>query len=199
MSINDQLNLQEEYRISAEEVFFLQLIFLAQPEENKSEYLHKYFHLQEKSKPREMLIHLQSVGIINKAYKIPNIGESFDPTNIDFNKNFFRKYLSYSNVLGMEFWEKYPNLLTIKGGFYTAKNIAKKFNSIEDFFFAYGKAIKFNPDKHKEVLEILEWGKQNSLIKSGICEFVISRQFETLKQLKDDGFDGNMLEIDELL
>jgi hypothetical protein len=199
MSINDQLLLQKEYNISAEEVFFLQLLFLAQPEEDKPQSLYGYFLLPNRGKPREMLIHFQEVGIICKTYKIPAEKEKFYPENVIFNKNFFKKYLAYSGDLGYELWERYPELLNIKGINFTAKNISKKFNSMEEFFFAYGKAIKFNPATHKEVLELLDWAIERKLIKSGIVDYVISRLWCTHKKLKDDGFDGNTLEIDELL
>lgn len=199
MSINDQLLLQKEYNISAEEVFFLRLLFLAQPEEDKSKYIGDYFKLKSRGNPKEMLIHFKEVGIINKSYKIPEKNERFYPENIEFNHNFFKRYLAYSGDLGFELWDSYPNLLHINNKDFTAKNIGKKFNSREEFFFAYGKAIKFNVKLHEEVLELLEWAKSNKLINCGITEYVISHQWETHAKLRDEGFDGNTLEIDELI
>jgi hypothetical protein len=36
------------------------------------------------------------------------------------------------------------------------KNISKKFDSLDEFFFAYSSTIKHNPEKHKEIMEILD-------------------------------------------
>lgn len=199
MNIHDQLLLQKEYKITAEEVFFLQLLFLAQPEEDKPELVHEYFQLAKRGNPREMLLNFQEIGILNKSYKVPAINEKFYPANVEFNKNFLKKYLAYSGDLGFELWRAYPDLLNVRGINFTAKNISKKYNSLEEFFFAYGKAIKFNPVEHKEVLELLDWATKNNLIRSGITDYVISRLWYTHKKLRDQGFDGNSLEIDELL
>ena len=66
-------------------------------------------------------------------------------------------------------------------------NFAKYFSSIDDLFFAYGKAIKFNPEVHEEVMELLDWAIENHLISNGISDFIISRQWETIKEIKDGG------------
>ena len=56
------------------------------------------------------------------------------------------------------------------------KNIAKKYNTLDEFFFAYSSAIKHNPDLHKEVLDLLKWGIENNQIRYGIVEFVVSQK-----------------------
>jgi hypothetical protein len=199
MNIHDQILLQKEYKISAEEVFFLRLLLLAQPEEDKPEFIYEYFQFTSRGNPREMLLNFQELGILNKSYKIPGEKEKFYPANVEFNKNFLKKFFAYSGDLGFELWRAYPDLLNVRGINFTAKNISKKFNSMEEFFFAYGKAIRFSPTEHKEVLESLEWAIKNNLIRSGIVDYVISQLWHTHKKLRDNGFDGNNLEIDELL
>lgn len=197
MSIKDQLLLQEEYDLNAEEVFFIQLLFLAQSDEDKDEFINKYFSLNRRGDARKMLEKFKDVGVIKKSYKIPNYGDDFVPSSIEFNAHFFKKYLAYSGDLGYELWAKYPDLLFIKNKSFTAKNISKKFNSMEEFFFAYGKAIKFNPKTHAEVMELLEFAIDNNLINSGICDYVISRLWLTHKKLKEEGFEGGSLDINE--
>jgi hypothetical protein len=39
---------------------------------------------------------------------------------------------------------------------YPLKNIAKKYNTLDEFFFAYSSAIKHNPETHKEVMKLLK-------------------------------------------
>mgnify|MGYP007032404378 CR=1 FL=1 len=57
--------------------------------------------------------------------------------------------------------------------------------------FAYGEAIKFDPTKHQEVLEILDYARDNNLIQNGICQFIADRQWDMYKQMRD----GNLGEF----
>lgn len=43
-----------------------------------------------------------------------------------------------------------------------------------------------NKEKHKEVMEILEWAKGQNLITFNICNFVVSQQWASLKELRDN-------------
>lgn len=194
-SLDNELNLMIKYELTDQELIIIKLIFLAQ--ENRKEYLIKYFSNKDKSILREILISLQNKGIILKSYKIPNKGESFIPEDVEFNKNFIRAWLQHSNDLGMELFSKYPSFTIINGRSYSIKNITKVFKSLEDFCFAYGKAIKFNQEKHEEVLELLEYAKSTNYIHFNICEFVISQKWEEIKQLKDGG--ENLFNTSELL
>lgn len=49
----------------------------------------------------------------------------------------------------------FPSFCYINGKYVSLKNIAKKYSSLDEFFFAYSTAIGHNEEKHKEVLEIL--------------------------------------------
>ena len=70
--------------------------------------------------------------------------------------------------MGQELFDAFPPFLETPGKWYPLKNIAKKFDTLDQFFFAYSSAIKHNPEKHKEVMELLEWGKKNNQINYGI-------------------------------
>lgn len=202
MSIENQILLIKEYGISAEEWFFVQLLFLAQPEENQSNLLLEYLQhsvSSYNSSPREMLLHFQEVGIVNKSYKVPSEGDIFDPESVEFNKNFLHRYFKYSGDLGQELFNNYPINIIIRDTLYTLRNIAKKYNSMEEFSFAYAKAIGHSPKKHKEVMDLLEWAKSHGLVNFNICEFVISRKWLDFESLRNNGFDGNSLKIDELI
>jgi hypothetical protein len=58
--------------------------------------------------------------------------------------------------LGQELFDAYPPFVQSCGRLLPLKNIAKKFDTLDEFFFAYSSAIKHNPDKHKEVMELLK-------------------------------------------
>jgi len=111
---------------------------------------------------------------INKTYEVPQKGSILNPQDVDFNKNVVNSFLKHSQTLGMELFEAYPAYTIINGRTFSLRNVTKLFKSLDDMCFEYGKAIKFNPDLHKEVLELLEWGKENGKISYGICEFIIS-------------------------
>jgi hypothetical protein len=149
--------------------------------------------------PRNMLEHLRSQGILLKSYNIPESGEIFKPETVIFNKNFLHKYWQWSGELGFELWLNYPDYAYINGVNYTLKNVAKFYKSLEEFFYAYGRAIGFKLDKHKDILDILEWAKDENLIRENIGAFVINRGWIGLQKLKDSGFDGQTLKIDELI
>ena len=94
--------------------------------------------------------------------------------------------------MGQELFEAYPPFLSSNGKLLPLRNIAKKFNTLDEFFFAYSSAIKHNPEKHKEVMESLEWGKENGKICYGICEFIISQKWIELAYLKEHPQEGEI-------
>lgn len=188
LEIESEISIMENYKLTAEEWFFLQLIFLAQEEEGHPELLQQYLQNNvEKTPIRELLISIQNKGIINKSYKIPEKGKSFDPDRIEFNKVFINTVIKNSGEMGLELYQAYPKTIIISGTNYILTNITKKFNSFNDFCYAYGKSIRFKPERHAEVMELLEWGKENNILNFGVCEFVIGMKWEYLRELRDKG------------
>ena len=191
ITLNGELEIANHYGLSIEEVYIIQLLFLASQEENHDEYLLMYYSKVSKIKRtplKELLMSLQEKGIIKKSYKIPE--GRFDPEGIDFNENFLKRYLKYSGYLGKELLEAYPNYINISGRTYDISNYAKKFNSEEDFYFAYGKAVGWKQEEHEKVLEILKWASESEKVSLGnICDFVISKQWTRLKEAKDNNYN----------
>ena len=68
------------------------------------------------------------------------------------------------------------------------KTFAKRFNSFDEMYFFYSSQIGHSPEKHREVMELLKWAQQNKLIHCGIVEFIVSRQWNILKKMKEEGF-----------
>ena len=185
--------MMEKYHLTAEESLVIELLFLASIEEGHSEYLVKYFTIQiDRTELRDILISLQDKGIIVKSYKIPSKGQKFDPEAVEFNKNFLHNYRKFSGELGQEFFKEYPSIATINGNEAPLKNYAKKFNSEEDFYFHYGKAIGWKLEKHLEVIELIKWAKDNNctLLNMNIADFTISKMWRSIKELKEG--DGVM-------
>ena len=92
--------MMEQYRLTAEELLMIELLFIAQPEEGHGEFLTKYLGLPiTKTGLRTILLSLQTKGIITKKYKVPEAGQKFDPETVIFNENFMRNYRKYSAQL----------------------------------------------------------------------------------------------------
>lgn len=184
--------MMEQYRLTAEELLMIELLFIAQPEEGHGEFLTKYLGLPiTKTRLRTILLSLQTKGIITKKYKVPKAGQKFDPETVIFNENFMRNYRKYSGELGQELWDAYPPIGIINGKEYDMRNFAKRFFTEDEMFFRYGKNIGWSKDKHKEVLELIDWAKKNkcNLLNKNIADFIISKSWESIKAFKEGHFD----------
>lgn len=178
----------EKYNLTAEEVLVIDLLFRASIEEGHSELLVKYFTINiNRSELRDLLKSLQNKGIIIKSYVIPEKGQKFDPEAIEFNKLFLNNYRKFSGELGSEFFKEFPSIAIINGVEAPLKNYAKKFNSEDDFYFQYGKSIGWKLNKHNEIIDLIKWGKENDcrLLNMNIADFVISKMWDSIKELKD--------------
>lgn len=188
MEINTILNLLITYKLTADELLLIYLTFLAQDEEGHPEYFAKWFDNGGNSQLRNLFESLKQKSVIKKDYN----PESYNPNEIEFNKNFLKSWLKNSGEMGQELFDAYPPFMSSGGKLYALKNIAKKFNTLDEFFFAYSSAIKHNPDKHKEVMELLEWGKEHGKINYGICEFIISAKWTELSYLREHPQEGEI-------
>lgn len=177
LDVERKLNILSKHSLNIEEWFFIELIFLALEGDEKP--LYKYFtECSKTTLPKDTLQHLKDKKVFSAAYKVPKEGENFDYQQVKFSKTFLNNYLKESHELGEELFEAYPAYMQFGDKLFPAKNITKTgFNSLEAFFYAYGKAIKFNPETHRRVMDSLEFAKENELITYGIAEYVISRKW----------------------
>lgn len=186
LSIDREIDFMIRYGLTPDELFLIKLIWYAQDGHN--EYLSEYFSENQLTlELRDVLISLQKKGIINKTYEVPQKGSILNPQDVDFNKNVVNSFLKHSQTLGMELFEAYPAFTVINGRTFSLRNVAKHYKSLDEFCFDYGRAVKFNPEIHKQVLELLEWAKENGHISNGIADFVISHQWDVLQEMKDGG------------
>lgn len=188
LEITNKLNLMEKYNLTAEEIMLVELLFLASIEEGHPEYLLTYLNLRvDKTDLRTLLISLQNKGIIVKSWKVPEKGTRFDPESIEFNKNFLNNYRKFSGELGIEFFDTYPSTAVIQGTVTSLKNFSKVFNSEEEMYFWYGKSIGWNLDRHKEVLELIRWGKENNcqILNTNIGHFIRSKLWRDIARYRD--------------
>lgn len=184
-----------KYQLTADELFVLRLIFYAQ--EGHDEYISMFFsECQLGHSLRSILESLQVKGIINKSYVVPEEGSVFKAGDVDLNKTAVGQFMQHSTDMGMELFETYPTYTVINGRTFSLRNITKNFKDLDDMCWKYGKMIKFNQQKHEEIIELLEYGKENDLIHSGICDFILSQGWVALETYRDEGlgyFDNTTL------
>lgn len=185
-NIDEEIAIMEKYGITPNELFVIKAILLLQ-EGYPEDYLLRYLKLPEKEDFRTTLVNLQNKGIILKSYEIPKKGETFDPEEIQINKAFFKTVYRSGFDLGKELFDIYPMFTNIEGKIVGLRGISKKFDSLEDFYRFYGKAIKWDPKIHQRIIDLLNWEQNNNIgyINFSIASFVIEHKWEELEALKD--------------
>lgn len=182
MEIKTILNLLSTYNLSADELLLIYLTFLARDEEGHPELFNTWFNNGGSTKLKSLFESLKEKGIIHKNYN----PDSYVPNEIEFNKLILKTWPKYSLSMGKELFDAYPPFININGKYAPLKDISKRFSSLDEFFFFYSTQIGHNVEKHKEVMEILEWAKDNGYLNFGILSFVISNQWNALKELRDN-------------
>ena len=172
------------YGLTESELMLIYLTFLAQDEQgNHTEYFVKWLSNGGQERLRPLFESLKEKGIIKKSYN----PDSYIPNEIEFNKIFLKSWVKNTGELGQELFDAYPPFLTATNGkMLPLRNIAKKFYSLEEFYFHYSVQIKHSIEQHKKVMELLEWGKENGHIKYGILEFVASKKWTELEYLRNN-------------
>nr|DAD59544.1 MAG TPA: hypothetical protein [Bacteriophage sp.] len=165
---------------------FIRTLLLLQDEENEGLFKSYIESLYENGiKTREVILSLQNKGIILKSYKVPNEGEAFDPYSIPFNKNFIKNLYRCSFEMGKELFEVYPQFGIIGTSTVPLRTVAKKFDSLEEAYFRYGKSIRWNEEKHNQIIELVRWAKDNNIINCSLASFIINQGWIDLGALKN--------------
>ena len=192
ISYDNQLIILEKYKLTPNEYYTLMLLLNV---EDSPKDLLRYLNISNEHKKifRDNLISLQEKGIILKTYKIPKEGEKFNPLDVQINKNITKTFWKASFELGSELFETYPLFAIINGNPVSIRSISKKFNSLEDAFRYYSKVINWNPEVHKEIIELINWAKDNAVnfINMSLSSFIIDRKWNELKALRN-GELGNI-------
>ncbi len=186
-SLQRKLEIMNSYKLTSSNFDLLQMLFMAQEEEGHPEFLGQWFRLHGVDEFRKSLQELIDKGVILKSYVIPKQGETFMPDDVEFNKVFIKTYYKHSGEMGAELFKLYPSFVNIDGRACSLKNISKYYSSLDDFFFTYGKSIKFNPTRHEEILELTAKAKGLGLLHYGILEFVVSQKWLTLEEEIENG------------
>lgn len=198
LTLEEQLSVLDKYSLTPTELLVIQVLLLFQ-DENNDELLHKLIASLRRAgiQFRDILLCLQDKGIILKSYQVPKKGESFNPLDIPINKNFIKQLYKCSFELGKELFESYPQFGVIQGNQVPLRTVAKHFDSLEQCYFKYGKAIGWNPEKHNKIIDLVNWARENNLLNMSLSSFVINNSWLDLEAMKegDNGIDYNAVKL----
>lgn len=186
LSLEEEISILSKYSITPNELMLIRTLLILQDEDNENLFK-DYIELLHDSniKLRDVLLSLQEKEIILKSYKIPREGEYFDPYTIQFNKNFIKALYKCSFELGKELFEVYPQFGSIQGNIVGIRSVSKKFDSLEDAYFKYGKSIQWDIDRHNHIMELVRWAKSNNIINYTLASFIIDQRWLELEALRD--------------
>ena len=196
-NLEEQIAILSRYNINSDELLFITVILLIQ-EGDENPYINLYFSLPSSCRGgiRDLLISLQEKQVITKEYKIPPTGAKFTPEDVTFNKNFIKTFYKGSFWIGKELFEIYPISTVVNGIEYKLRRVSKKFDSLEDAYRAYGKAISWKPDVHRNIIQLIEWGKQNNYQFTTLDSFIVDNDWLNIEAMKDNGsLDANTVRM----
>lgn len=196
-NLEEQIVMLDKYKINSDELLFITVILLIQEGENNP-YINLYFSLPQSCRGgiRDLLESLQHKQIITKEYKIPSKGTKFVPEDIIFNKNFVKNFYKGSFWIGKELFENYPISTVVNGIEYKLRRVSKKYDSLEDAYKAYGKAISWKPDTHRNIMQLIEWGKQNNYQFTTLDSFIVDHDWLNIEAMKDNSIlDNNTVKL----
>jgi hypothetical protein len=196
-NLEEQVVLLEKYKINSDELLFITVILLIQEGDN-SPYIQLYFSLPTacRGSIRELLVSLQDKQVITKEYKIPPSGTKFIPEDVSFNKNFIKNFYKGSFWIGKELFDSYPLSTVVNGVEYKLRRVSKKFDSLEDAYKAYGKAISWKPETHQHILELIEWGKDNNYQFTTLSDFIVDNDWLNIEAMQSNSLlDSNSIKM----
>lgn len=186
--LDEEFVIFEKYGLSPNELFFVQMLLLSQ-EEDVQDTIRRYFKLPEKSRGSiiDTLHSLQDKGIILKDYKVPNKGETFNPLDVPLNKNFVNACYKSSYDMFRELYDHYPTSTVVNGIEYKLRRISKKFNSLEDAGRYYGKCIRWNPELHAHIIELVDRAKDAKYNFTTLDDFIVDNDWNNIEEINDSG------------
>lgn len=193
LTLEEEVCLLDKYGLTPNELLIVRILLILQDDGEEELFQKLMVTLKHINLPlREVLEQLQKKEIILKSYKIPKSGEKFDPYSIPINKNFIKALYKSSFEMGKELFDSYPQFGNINGNIIPLRGISKKFDSLEQAYFKYGKSIGFNPDKHKTIIELVNWARENNILNCSLASFIVNEGWHDLNALKNNGDVANI-------
>lgn len=186
LTLEEEVSILDKYRLVPNELLFIRILLILQ-DENNEDLLGRYISVLRDSgiDLRELIVTLQEKEIILKSYKVPKKGEAFDPFSIPVNKNFIKNLYKCSFELGKELFEAYPQFGNINGSLIGIRSVSKKFDSLEEAYFRYGKSIGWSVERHKHIIDLVNWSKEYNIINYTLASFIVDNRWHELEALRN--------------
>lgn len=192
LNLEEEVSILDRYRLTPTELFLIRVLLILQDDNNEELFCNYIRTLKTAGiSLRNNLISLQDKSIILKTCKIPEEGQEFDPYSLQINKNFIKNLYKCSFELGKELFDEYPPVATINNSYVSLRGVSKHFDSLEDAFIKYGKSIKWNPEIHSEIIELIKIAKEHNLINQSLGSFIVNNGWHDLKAIIE-GEGGNI-------
>ena len=192
LTLEAEVSLLEKYRLVPTELFLIRVLLLLQDDNNEELFLNYIKVLKQAGiNLRNILLSLQEKEILLKSCKIVKEGEEFDPYSLQLNKNFIKNLYKCSFELGKELFEEYPAFAIINNSYTSLRGVSKHFNSLEDAYIKYGKSIKWNPETHTEIIELVKWAKEHNMLNQSLGSFIVNNGWHDIKAIMN-GDAGNI-------
>lgn len=186
LTLEEEITILNKYRLIPAELLLIRTLLILQDENNEELFFNYVKSLKQSGvNLRDLLISLQDKEILLKSCKIAKKGEEFDPYTLQFNKNFIKNLYKCSFELGKELFEEYPQFGSINGNVIPLRGVSKHFDSLEQAYFKYGKTIKWNPERHNEIIELTKWAKENNMINCSLSSYIINNGWLDIQAIKD--------------
>ena len=192
LTLEEEVSILDKYRLVPTELFLIRVLLILQDDGDEDLFLRYIKTLKQAGiNLRNILITLQEKEILLKSCKIVKEGEEFDPYSLQLNKNFVKNLYKCSFTLGKELFEEYPAFAVINNSYTSLRGVSKHFNSLEDAYIKYGKSIKWNPEIHQEIIELVKWAKENNMLNMSLGSFIVNNGWHDLKAIMN-GDAGNI-------
>jgi hypothetical protein len=193
ISLDRQIELMLEFNISAEQWFFLTLVYLSQYPSG-SKYLYKYYYERKIRHGIEPGVSLSMINdlldkellISDKGYLALNEVINFDELSINPEHRFFISLFPEA----YDFWDMYPAFSQNAGTKYPLKglsgsklkNSGNEFNSKDDFLIFYITQIKGDRQVHELNMKALDLAIKQGLINFTIYDWVITEKWNDFQK-----------------
>lgn len=192
LNLNQEIDILNQYKLTCNELMFIRVTLIFQDEGNEELFKNYYKAIKNTNiNVRELLVSLQNKGVLLKSTKIPSEGQPLNPMTLEFNKNFLKNLYKSSFEMGKELFEAYPQFATINGAIVPLRSVSKKFDSLEDAYYRYGKCIRWSQEVHNHIIELLNWAKEHNILNCSLGSFIVNNGWLDLESMMN-GEAGNV-------
>lgn len=116
---------------------------------------------------------------------------TYNFSRLEMKGTFRKKFFAYSMAMGEELLAHYP-----KFGYVNDKEVPlvsiKKCNSEDELFFRYAKMIRFDINKHKHIISLIDWAREykTSFVNMNLESFILGRVWDAIEEFKEGGNEG---------